>query len=94
MPRSAQKKNGLVPVKKDIVPMKQDIALARPSFAQTFKDGLAFGAGSSIAQTMIRSIGSSAPAVEPKEVKETNEYNQCMIDFSDKAACAHLLQKA
>lgn len=94
MPRSAQKKNGRAPVKRDIVPMKQDIALTRPSFAQTFKEGLAFGAGSSIAQTMIRSIGSSAPAVEPKEAIESKEYKQCMIDFSDKAACAHLLQNA
>lgn len=95
MPRSAQKKNGLVPVKKDIVPMKQDIALARPSFAQTFKEGLAFGAGSSIAQTLIRSIGRSDTVIETKPIEsKPTEYSQCMIDLSDKAACAHLLQKA
>ena len=87
MPRSAQKKNGLVPVKSDIAPMKYE----RPSFAQTFKEGLAFGAGSSIAQTVIRSIGSPA-TVEVKEVKESKEYKQCMTDNNDdKAACAHLL---
>jgi len=89
MPRSVQKKNGIVSVKKDVVPMKYE----RPSFAQTFKEGLAFGAGSSIAQTVIRSISSPA-IVETKEVKETKEYSQCMIDYNDKAACAHLLQKA
>jgi hypothetical protein len=93
MPRSAQKKNGIVPVKKDIVPMKYEIA--RPSLAQTFKEGLAFGAGSSIAQTLIRTIVSPAPISQPTvEVKESKEYNQCMIEFSDKAACAHLLQNA
>jgi hypothetical protein len=89
MPRTAH--NGLVPVKKDIVPMK----IERPSFAQTFKEGLAFGAGSSIAQTIIRSIGRSDTVIEtkPTESKPT-EYNQCMTDHNDKAACAHLLQNA
>lgn len=82
-------------MKKDIVPIKNEIALARPSFAQTFKEGLAFGAGSSVAQTIIRSISSSAPAVEPKEAIESKEYKQCMTDNNDdKAACARLLQNA
>jgi len=91
MPRSAQKKNGIVSVKKDIVPMKYE----RPSLAQTFKEGLAFGAGSSIAQTVIRSISSpaSVEVKETKEITESKEYKQCMIDYSDKAACAHLLEK-
>lgn len=94
MPRSAnkvsvQKKNN------DIVPIKNEIALARPSLAQTFKEGLAFGAGSSIAQTIIRSIGRSDTVIEakPNESKLT-EYKQCMTENNDdKAACAHLLDQ-
>ena len=86
MPRSVQKKRN------EIVPVKNENALARPSFAQTFKEGLAFGAGSSIAQTLIRSIGRSDTVIEtkPTETKPT-EYNQCMSEHQDKAACAHLL---
>ena len=65
------------------------VAQTRPSFAQTFKEGLAFGAGSSIAQTLIRSIGRPADPVPP--TGDTTEYKQCMTDHNDKAACAHLL---
>ena len=71
--------------------MKNELALARPSFAQTFKEGLAFGAGSSIAQTLIRSIGRSDTVIDSKPT----EYTQCMTENNDdKAACAHLLQNA
>ena len=92
MPRSAQKKkNGIAPIKNGIAPIKNEIVPVkneRPSFAQTFKEGLAFGAGSSIAQTIIRSIGRSDTVTESKPT----EYKQCMTDNNDdKAACAHLL---
>ena len=85
MPRHNQ-----VSTKKAIAPIKNEVAPARPSFAQTFKEGLAFGAGSSIAQTLIRSIGRSETVIESKPT----EYNQCMTEYQDKAACAHLLEKA
>jgi hypothetical protein len=65
------------------------VAQTKPSLAQTFKEGLAFGAGSSIAQTLIRSISRSAEPVPP--TTESKEYKQCMSDNNDKAACAHLL---
>lgn len=78
-------------MKKELAPMNTE----RPSFAQTFKEGLAFGAGSSIAQTLIRSIGRSDTVIETKPIEsKPSEYNQCMTDHNDKAACAHLLQNA
>lgn len=80
-------------MKQDNVPMKHEIAMARPSFGQTFKEGLAFGAGSSIAHSVIRSI--TGATVQPTTTPQitVGEYNQCMADYNDKAACAHLLDK-
>lgn len=87
MPRSAQKKNQIATA--TVQHKEVAVAQTRPSLAQTFKEGLAFGAGSSIAQTLIRSI--SRPADTISSTSDTQEYKQCMTDHNDKAACAHLL---
>jgi hypothetical protein len=68
----------------------QKMLIERPTLARTFVEGIAFGAGSSIAQNIFRSIGKSETVIDSKP----NEYKQCMTDYNDKAACAHLLEKA
>lgn len=91
MPRSARisKKN------KEVV-VAQPKA---PTLARTFTDGLAFGAGSSITHSIIRSITGATTTPQTTEQPSTvqpitvGEYKQCMTDYNDKAACAHLLNK-
>ena len=54
----------------------------KPSFLQTMKEGVAFGVGNAIAHKIIGSI--------PNTIKTTErsvEYEQCMEEYNDKAAC-------
>lgn len=63
----------------------------RPSFFKTMKEGVAFGAGASLGQSIFRSIF-TGPAPQPNtagtDSRPTPEYLQCMIDNNnDKEAC-------
>jgi hypothetical protein len=68
------------------------------SLFQTFKEGAAFGAGSSIAQSIAFTIfksTSKTPDAPPLVVPPPSyEYTQCMEENSnDKVACEHLVRR-
>lgn len=75
--------------RKELSVHNQKIQIERPTLTRTFVEGIAFGAGSSVAQNIFRPIGKSDTVIYSKP----NEYKQCMADYNDKAACAHLLEK-
>ena len=63
------------------------------TLGQSIKQGFGFGVGSRLANGIL------GPASHPSESKSIDstptEYKQCMTENNDdKAACAHLLQKA
>ena len=68
------------------------IQIARPSFGQTLKEGIAFGAGQSIAHRAIGIlVGGSAPT-ERVQVSEKPEYVQCMRESkNNEEACKQFL---
>lgn len=58
------------------------LIVEKPSFLQTMKEGLAFGVGNAIAHKIIGSIPNTI-----KEIEKPLEYEQCMKEYDDKAAC-------
>jgi len=70
------------------------IVAQKPSFLQTMKEGVALGVGSSIGHRIVGSILGPANAAnaEIPSVSKNNEYEQCMKDTNDKAACEYLLK--
>ena len=54
----------------------------KPSFLQTMKEGVAFGVGNTIAHKIIGSIPNTIKVCE-----RPLEYDQCMKEYDDKAAC-------
>lgn len=82
MPRSS--KNTSIVVKQ---------APQQSSLFQTFKEGAAFGAGSSIAQSIAFTIFKSTSKT-PDAPPPSYEYTQCMEENSnDKVACEHLVRR-
>jgi len=68
------------------------------TLGQSIKQGFGFGVGTRLANAVLGPAGHSTES-KPTESKPTDskptEYSQCMTDNNDdKAACAHLLQKA
>jgi hypothetical protein len=65
---------------------------------QSIKQGFGFGVGSHLANWILGPAGRSSDykPTESKPIDSTpTEYKQCMSENNDdKAACAHLLQKA
>jgi hypothetical protein len=70
------------------------IVAQKPSFLQTMKEGVALGVGSSIGHRIIGSIlgHPNAANISSSSVTKNNEYEQCMKDNNDKAACEYLLK--
>lgn len=68
------------------------LQIARPSFGQTLKEGIAFGVGQSIAHRAIGIlVGGSAPT-EHVQVGEKPEYVQCMRESkNNEEACKQFL---
>jgi hypothetical protein len=70
MPRQQVQKNNIIPVKQSLstsslIRSKQQ-QIQTPSLLNTMKEGFAFGVGSSLANTFVRSIfGSSSSSVSP-----------------------------
>jgi hypothetical protein len=63
----------------------------KTTLGQSIKQGFGFGVGSHLANAILGPAG--RPSEQPPSVP--NEYKQCMRENNDdKAACAHLLQKA
>jgi hypothetical protein len=61
---------------------------------QSIKQGFGFGVGSHLAHAILGSTVNPSPT-EQKPIVINAEYKQCMTENNDdKAACAHLLQKA
>jgi hypothetical protein len=58
------------------------------------KEGVALGVGSSIGHRIVGSILGHANAanISPPSVAKNHEYEQCMKDNNDKAACEYLLK--
>jgi hypothetical protein len=54
------------------------------------KEGVALGVGSSIGHRLVGSILGSTNVAVPSV--KNNEYDQCMKDNNDKAACEYLLR--
>ena len=89
MPRSLQKRT-----KSRSQPSQTQQVQVQTSLGQSIKQGFGFGVGSHLAHAILRSTVNPSPT-EQKPIVINNEYKQCMSDTNDdKAACAHLLQKA
>jgi hypothetical protein len=68
------------------------IQIARPSFGQTLKEGIAFGAGQSIAHRAIGILLGGSASAEHVKVSEKPEYVQCMRESnSNEEACKQFL---
>lgn len=81
-PALQQRKITTMPIKVEDKNLPAIIPAQRPSFLQTMKEGVAFGVGNTIAHKIIGSI--------PNTIKTTErsvEYEQCMEEYNDKAAC-------
>ena len=62
------------------------------TLGQSIKQGFGFGVGTHLANAI---LGPAGRPNEQKPIVINNEYKQCMTENNDdKAACAHLLQKA
>lgn len=86
MPRSLQKRTN------SHYPSTSKVEV-QTSLGQSIKQGFGFGVGSHLANVIVGPAGRQNPSEsKPAESKPT-EYSQCMIDYSDKAACAFLLEK-
>jgi hypothetical protein len=78
-----------------LITQNNTTTLAKPTFGQTIKEGIAFGVGQSVAHRAIGAIFGS-PATQEKSVTiiaaEKPEYTQCMKEtFQDKEACKQYL---
>lgn len=90
MPRrsSIHEKKPTVPVK--INNDKQPIIHSpTPSLFQTVKEGVAFGVGSSIGHRIVGAF--MGPSNVQAKDKRQDEYEQCLKEHDDKAACQHIL---
>jgi len=80
------------------VPMKREhtrpvvISPQKPSFLQTIKEGIALGVGSSIGHRIVGAVmGPLHVQQSPLLEKKTLEYDECMEEHDDKAACERFL---
>jgi hypothetical protein len=89
MPRSLQTRT------KSHSPSQTQQVQVQTSLGQSIKQGFGFGMGSHLANWILGPAGRQNPS-ESKPIYSTpTEYKQCMSENNDdKAACAHLLQKA
>lgn len=92
MPRSLQTRT-----KSHSQPSQTQQVQVQTTLGQSIKQGFGFGVGSHLAHAILGPAGrqnTSSSESKPTESKPT-EYTQCMTENNDdKAACAHLLQKA
>ena len=61
----------------------------KPSFLQVIKDGVAIGIGSSLGHRAVSAV-MGAPEIKVTNTTKTNEYEKCMKEYDDKAACEYL----
>ena len=77
--------------KNKLITQNNTTTLAKPTFGQTIKEGIAFGIGQSVAHRAIGAIFGSS-ATQNNSVPEKPEYIQCMKEtFQDKEACKQYL---
>ena len=62
----------------------------KPSFLQVIKEGAALGIGSSLGQRMVSAVIGAPEIKVTNNTKGPNEYEKCMKDYNDKAACEYL----
>lgn len=91
MPRN-EKKIVTMPIRvQDNKHLPAIIPPQRPSFLQSVKEGVGLGIGYRIAGAIMGPTGHSAPIVPPVRehvpVLKNTEYEKCMKEFDDKAAC-------
>jgi len=94
-PSVSQKKITTLPLATDYKKNLPAVIVAqKPSFLQTMKEGVALGVGSSIGHRIVGSMLGHANAANtsPPSVAKNHEYEQCMKDNTDKAACEYLLK--
>ena len=73
---------------------KQPVIYSQPpSLFQTIKEGVAFGAGSSIGHRIVGAImgPSTVQTYVQSKDKKQDEYELCLKEHDDKAACQRIL---
>jgi len=91
-PSLHEKKIVTMPIKIQEHNVPSIIPSQRPSFLQTMKEGVALGIGSSIGHRIVGALmGPSRPIVPPVRehlpTLKNTEYEKCMKEYDDKAAC-------
>ena len=62
----------------------------KPSFLQVMKEGVAIGIGSSLGHRAVSAVIGAPEIKVTKGTKGPNEYEKCMKEYDDKAACEYL----